>query len=93
VDKEKEPFILQTALNDFYVSYELNVYTKNVSKMAKIYSDLHQNIQDTFNEGGIEIMSPHYGAHRDGNETTIPSSYRDSDYKVPSFRLTKFDRD
>ena len=93
VDKEKEPFILQTALNDFYVSYELNVYTKNVSKMAKIYSDLHQNIQDTFNEGGIEIMSPHYGAHRDGNETTIPRSYRASDYKVPSFRLNKFDRD
>lgn len=40
--------------------------------MAQIYSDLHQNIQDKFNEAGIEIMSPHYMAVRDGNETTIP---------------------
>ncbi len=40
--------------------------------MAQIYSDLHQTIQDKFNEAGIEIMSPHYMAVRDGNETTIP---------------------
>ena len=41
-------------------------------KLAQIYSDLHQNIQDRFNEAGIEIMSPHYMAMRDGNESTIP---------------------
>lgn len=76
IDKEKAPFILQTALNDFYVSYELNAYTRHANSMAKIYSDLHQNIQDSFNEGGIEIMSPHYGALRDGNEITIPAVYR-----------------
>ena len=73
IAQEKEPFILQTALNDFYVSYELNAYTNHANEMAQIYSDLHQNIQNTFNEGGVEIMSPHYHALRDGAETTIPN--------------------
>lgn len=88
IDKDKEPFILQTALNDFYVSYELNAYTRYVNSMAKIYSDLHQNIQDSFNEGGIEIMSPHYGALRDGNEVTIPVSHRKSNYSAPEFKIS-----
>jgi small-conductance mechanosensitive channel len=55
-----EPFVLQTALNDFYVSYELNVATDLPSEMTRIYSDLHQNIQDAFNKHGVQIMSPHY---------------------------------
>ena len=58
--KEPRPFILQTALNDFYVSYELNVYTHRPLEMVNIYSDLHKNIQDAFNEFGVQIMSPHY---------------------------------
>ncbi|NTW59768.1 MAG: mechanosensitive ion channel family protein [Nitrospirae bacterium] len=58
--KEPKPFVLQTALNDFYVGYELNVYTDRPLEMVKIYSDLHQNIQDAFNEFGVQIMSPHY---------------------------------
>jgi len=28
--------------------------------------------KDYFNKAGIEIMSPHYIATRDGNEITIP---------------------
>ena len=47
-------------------------YIKDADKMAAIYSVLHQNIQDYFNKAGIEIMSPHYIATRDGNEITIP---------------------
>ncbi len=58
--KEPKPFVLQTALNDFYVSYELNAYTDLPLEMATIYSDLHRNIQDSFNEFGVQIMSPHY---------------------------------
>ncbi len=69
------PFILQTSLDDFYVSYQLNAYTKNINQMANIYSDLHQHIQDAFNEAGVEIMSPHYRAQREGNQTTIPENY------------------
>jgi len=54
------PFVRQTSLDDFYVSYELNAYTDSPQAMMKIYSDLHQNIQDAFNEYGVQIMSPHY---------------------------------
>jgi small-conductance mechanosensitive channel len=67
------PFVFQTSLDDYYVSYELNAYTKQPSRMAEIYSLLHQNIQDHFNEAGVEIMSPAYSAWRDGNQSTIPS--------------------
>lgn len=89
IDQEKPAFILQTSLDDFYVSYELNAYTRKANEMAQIYSDLHQNIQDSFNKGGVEIMSPHYGALRDGNEVTIPSSYRDTNYKAPGFKISQ----
>jgi small-conductance mechanosensitive channel len=58
--KDPKPFVLQTALNDFYVSYELNAYTDRPLEMVQIYSDLHRNIQDAFNEHGVQIMSPHY---------------------------------
>jgi small-conductance mechanosensitive channel len=85
--KEPKPFVLQTSLNDFYVSYELNVYTDQPSIMTKIYSELHQNIQDKFNEAGIEIMSPHYSAIRDGNQVTIPQDYLPKTYHAPSFRI------
>jgi small-conductance mechanosensitive channel len=72
---DPQPFILQTSLDDFYVSYELNAYTKSPGKMAKIYSELHQQIQDQCNTAGIEILSPHYRAVRDGNAITIPEDF------------------
>ena len=50
----------------------MNAYIRDTNSLSQIYSDLHQNIQDAFNEAGIEIMSPHYIATRDGSETTIP---------------------
>jgi small-conductance mechanosensitive channel len=73
---DPKPFVLQTALNDFYVSYELNGYLRNPIKMGAIYSELHQNLQDGFNENRIEILSPHYRVERIINESTIPSKYR-----------------
>ncbi|MGK7392822.1 MAG: mechanosensitive ion channel family protein [Candidatus Cyclobacteriaceae bacterium M2_1C_046] len=82
-----EPFVLQKALSDFYVDYELNAYTKTPERMEQIYSKLHQHIQDKFNEAGIEIMSPHYSAIRDGNQNTIPEKDLPKDYKTPAFRV------
>ena len=77
---DPRPFVLETSLSDWYPVYQINAYIKEADKMAQIYSDLHQNIQDKFNEAGIEIMSPHYMAVRDGNETTIPKDdLRNSD--------------
>lgn len=84
---EPKPVVWQTALNDFYVNYELRACTKNSSFLETVYSALHQNIQDQCNSVGIEILSPHYGAIRDGNQTTIPSSYLPNDYQVPGFRI------
>lgn len=86
LDKPK-PFVLQTSLEDFYVSYQINAYTREAGKQALIYSNLHQNIQDVCNERGIEILSPHYRAARDGNMTTIPADYLPNDYKSPSFNV------
>jgi small-conductance mechanosensitive channel len=84
---EPAPFVLQTSLDDFYVSYQLNSYTDHPNKMVYIYSELHQNIQDKCNEVGIEIMSPHYKALRDGNHSTIPENYLPEDYQSPAFGI------
>lgn len=87
VEQNPKPFVLQTSLDDFYVSYQLNCFTRSPEKAALIYSNIHSNIQDRFNESGIEILSPHYRAARDGNMVTIPSDYLPSDYKAPTFNV------
>jgi small-conductance mechanosensitive channel len=71
-EEHRAPFVLQTSLDDFYVSYQINIYTAHSHKIAAIYSELLQHIQDSFQEAGVEIMSPHYRAERDGNPITIP---------------------
>lgn len=77
---DPRPFVLETSLSDWYPVYQINAYIKDANRMSQIYSDLYQNIQDKFNEAGIEIMSPHYMAVRDGNETTTPKDdLRNSD--------------
>lgn len=83
-----EPFVWQTELGDFSVKYEINAYTKNPGSMAAIYAGIHRNIQDKFNEAGIEILSPTYSAVRDGNRVTIPDEHLDKDYKSPAFQVS-----
>lgn len=85
---EPPPFVLQTALNDFSVAYELNVYTAEPQLLLVIQSGLHQNIQDAFNEAGVEIMSPTYAAVRDGNQVTIPDDYLPKTYEAKGFRIS-----
>ena len=89
VRKQPAPFVLQSALNDFYVSYELNAYTDRPREMLNIFSDLHKNIQDKFNEEGIEICSPHFSSIRDGNTIAIPNQYIKEGYQVPGFRIDR----
>jgi small-conductance mechanosensitive channel len=81
------PFVFQTALNDFYVSYQINVYTADANHMDDIASALHQNIQDQFNAAGLEIMSPHYASLREGNAIAIPEANQPPGYRPPSFRV------
>ncbi|WP_255563268.1 mechanosensitive ion channel family protein [Mucilaginibacter sp. 21P] len=92
IEQDPAPFVLQTGLEDYYVSYNINAYTKEPNKQALIYSSLHANIQDCFNKEGVEIMSPHYRAVRDGNVTTVPAEYLPDDYEAPVFRLPRRDR-
>lgn len=87
IEEDPKPFVLQTSLDDYYVSYQVNAYTKQPSKQAIIYSSLHQKIQDKFNEAGVEIMSPHYRAVRDGNQVAVPTDYLPEDYVAPSFKV------
>ncbi len=80
--RDFKPFVLQKSLNDFYVEYELNVYTKQPKKMMHFYSELHKTILDEFNKAGVEILSPHYSAYRDGNASTIPDEPKPADNPV-----------
>lgn len=86
-----EPFVLQNALDDSYVKYEINAYTDRPLEMVNIYSELHANIQDCFYAAGVEIMSPTYSALRDGNQIAIPSEYLAPDYRPNGFRIQKDD--
>jgi small-conductance mechanosensitive channel len=84
---DPKPFVWQTALNDFYVTYEINAYTASARDMIDIYAALHARIQDAFFEAGVEIMSPHYTSLRDGNTVAIPPASREPGYVAPSFRV------
>ncbi|NUN03978.1 MAG: mechanosensitive ion channel family protein [Bryobacteraceae bacterium] len=68
------PYVLQTSLDDFYVSYEVRAYCDRPRELHLVSAELNQNIQDTFFAEGVEICSPHYEAFRDGNASTIPGS-------------------
>jgi small-conductance mechanosensitive channel len=58
--KEPVPFVLQKSLGDFAITYELNAYCDRPNEMNAIYTELHRNILDTFNEFGVAIMTPAY---------------------------------
>jgi small-conductance mechanosensitive channel len=60
--REPAPFVLQLSLNDFAVTYELNVYCDQPSEMDRLYTELHRYVLDVFNEYGVQIMTPAYVA-------------------------------
>ncbi len=75
ISKTPEPFVMQISLNEYYVSYQINAYTREPNLQADIYSELHRNILDAFNEAGIELMSPQYHGIRDANDIKIPDKH------------------
>ena len=85
------PFVWQTALNDFYVTYEINAYTNTPHDMLDTYAVLHSRIQDAFYAAGVEIMSPHVTAIRDGNTVAIPEAQRPPGYAPRTFRVERVD--
>jgi small-conductance mechanosensitive channel len=62
LDRDPAPYVRQTALADFYVEYRLIAYSPidDPTERVSMLSRLHANIQDVFNEHGVQIMSPHY---------------------------------
>jgi len=60
LEREPAPYVLQTALADFYVQYSLRVRLRKHLRRPAVLSVLNANIQDVFNEYGVQIMSPHY---------------------------------
>ena len=78
LQKKPEPFVRVTALDDFYVEYEINAYTRKSELLGDIYSELHQNILDSFHSNGVEIMSPHIFAHRNDLPVQIPEKKADA---------------
>lgn len=73
INQHREPFVLQNALNDYHVSYEINAYTEHEEILPLVYSELHQNIQTEFSKNGVEIMSPMFNVIRNKPENTVPN--------------------
>lgn len=72
IEAEPRPFVLAHALDDSYLTYEINAYTHHSQDLLTVYSDLQKNIVDKFNEAGIEVMAPHIYARRDGIRRQAP---------------------
>ncbi len=60
IRKDPAPFVVQKALSDFYIDYRLYAFTDDVAGRLRVLGLLHANVQDAFNEFGVQIMSPHY---------------------------------
>ncbi len=60
LEREPRPFVLQKSLGDFCVVYEINATTRDATQIGLLYSALHRNILDVFNEYGVQIMTPAY---------------------------------
>ena len=75
VRAQPKPFVFQVALEDFYVNYKLFVALKEPQRRLPILAALHANIQDAFNEHGVQIMSPHYESDPAGQKVVEPDRW------------------
>ncbi|MFH6769703.1 mechanosensitive ion channel domain-containing protein [Gaetbulibacter aquiaggeris] len=81
--KEPPPFVLKKSLDDYAVSFEINGYCKDVSNIKSIYSKLHDNILDVFNENDVQIMTPSYR-----NDPDIPKVVPENKWYQPLAKET-----
>ena len=86
--RDPPPFILQKSLNDFAVTYELNVYCDTPSAMYQVYSEVHRNILDIFNEYGVQIMTPSYVADPAEPKVVAKDQWFADPAQAPSIRRT-----
>ncbi len=83
IRKEPAPFVLQRALSDFFVEYELRFRLVDPMKRFDVLSALHGQIQDAFNEFGVQIMSPHFES-QPGQAVVVP---KDQWHAAPATRV------
>jgi small-conductance mechanosensitive channel len=81
---EPPPFVLQKALGDFAVQYEINGYWQGSGSLLAVYSQLHANIQDVFNEHGVQIMSPAYEDDPEAPKVVPPEKWYEAPAKKPA---------
>jgi small-conductance mechanosensitive channel len=72
ISDEVAPYVIQTSLNDFHISYELTVFVKDAGRYRETLSEMLAALQDQFAAADVEILSPGYHAIRNGNASTVP---------------------
>ena len=75
VHKHPAPYVLQRQLSDFYVGYTLIARLEDAKRRIETISDLNAQIQDAFNEFGVQIMSPHYMVQPDESVVIPPAKW------------------
>lgn len=86
VRKQPAPRVVQTALSDFYAEYELRFVAADVALKATLLSELHQRIQDVFNEFEVQIMSPNFVAQPANNVLSPKDQWFAAPAKIPEPR-------
>jgi small-conductance mechanosensitive channel len=84
VRKVPAPIVLQTALGDFAVEYKILICVDQPNRRVSTLNALHANIQDAFNEYGVQIMSPAYEADPSERKTVPPSRWYPAPAQEPS---------
>ena len=74
VAQDPAPYVVQTALSDFYVEYRLCAQSNQAAAQRRVeaMSALHANVQDVFNENQVQIMSPHYRSDPPSPQVVAP---------------------
>jgi small-conductance mechanosensitive channel len=75
VRKRPAPYVLQRQLSDFYAEYTLIARLEDEKQRIESLSDLYSQIQDAFNEFGVQIMSPHYMVQPEASVVIPPAKW------------------
>jgi small-conductance mechanosensitive channel len=84
IAQDPPPLVLQTSLNDFHISYEINASVEDVHRYRETLSALLASLQDQFAEANVEILSPAYQALRDGGASTVPRGFPTAPQQPPA---------
>jgi small-conductance mechanosensitive channel len=84
--RDQRPFVHQLSLGDFCITYEINVFCDAPDRMRLLYTELHRNILDVFNEYGVQIMTPAYEGDPDQPKIVPPEHWHSAPAAEPPAR-------